>query len=179
MKKLLCILPASAVLFFSGCGTLRVSPETEGRIAEFLDDAIEAAIARGDVEQEQPAETNAPPVVVVPDAPTPAPVVTNSPAIVLRSVRWHDRDGFPKMQFDAPAIEHWNKTGPKRVCAILRVNGKKVEWIASGRGWTTVHNAITPGKYYRPEIKSGDTVTITFTDIYGKNETNPQTLVWP
>lgn len=167
-----------------GCGTIKVSPETEGRIAEMLDDAIEAAIARGEVERGEgtpsPAVSNPPPVVVVdspkPDDPPPVVVTSNE---VLRSVRWHDRDGFPKIQFDAPEIERWPKAGEKRVCALLRINRKKVEWIASGRGWTTAHNAVTPGKYYRPELKSGDVVEITFTDIYGKNETNPKTLVWP
>ena len=174
---------AVACLLLAGCGTVKVSPETEGRIAELLDDAIQAAIARGEVERGEgtpsPVVSNVPPpvVVVTPEPPKPEvppeAVTTNE---VLRSVRW---DGFPKLRFDAPEIERWDKTGSKRVCAILRVNGKKVEWVASGRGWTTVHNAVTPGKYYRPEIKSGDVVRITLTDIYGKRETNAKELVWP
>jgi hypothetical protein len=123
-----------------------------------------------------PAPEPIPTPVPVPE-PTPAPVDPNAPTVV-ESLRWVKWDNFPKIRFECPLIETWQKTGDKNVCAILRINGKKVEWIAAGRQWTTAHNAVTPGKYYRPELKKGDIVDVDFTDIHGKNPTNKKTLVW-
>lgn len=180
MKFAICDLRFAIVgvaLLLAACGTVKVSPETDGRIAELLDDVIELAVARGEVEQAV-VSNEAPPVVVVSNTP---PVVTNAPpapppAGILRAAKWNK---FPRVDFDAPEIERWPRTGDKNVCAQLFLNGRKVEWIAAGRQWSTVHNATVPGKYHRPEIKSGDVVTISIADLNGKNESNRIQLIWP
>jgi hypothetical protein len=126
-------------------------------------------------------------LAAVPDATTNAPVTVGVTNLTLRSARW---DKFPVIRFDAPCVKDWKKvTGGnnKTVCGILKLNGKKCEWIGAGRDWVSAHNATVvidpvsgkPGKYYRPEFKSGDAIKVTLADVDGKNETNPQELIWP
>lgn len=174
-------LSAAAFAVAGICGCASVSPEASGRIAELLDDVIQQSVERGEV---HPA-----PVVVTNDAPKHAPVVSNAPtaAGILQSAKWNK---FPRVDFVAPEIEKWPRTGSKNVCAQLFLNGRKVEWIAAGRGFSTVHNALpipvknedgnvigyTRGKYFQ-DLKSGDTVTISIADLNGKNESNRITLV--
>jgi len=95
---------------------------------------------------------------------------------LLRSARWSP---FPRVAFDAPEIEARADDGSaKRIIGQLFLNGRKVEWIAKGRQWSTVHNATVPGKYFQP-MKSGDTVTISIADLGGRNESNRKELVVP
>jgi hypothetical protein len=121
--------------------------------------------------KQQPATTGKNPAGAgTPDADS----ATVAPA--LRSAKW---DGFPRVKFDCPVIETWpRKTEKKTVCGQLFLNGKKVEWVAPGRQWSTVVNATVAGKYFQ-DIRSGQAVTISLADINGKNETNRVELFWP
>lgn len=146
------------------------SGETEA--AKLLGDAGLAAGADGVGNGCHPTKAQAPPVAD--STGTPA-----DPKLVLRSIQW---DGFPKVKFDAPEIESWPQQSidGRQCVATLHINGKKVEWVASGRQWTTVKNALNKNdkKYYRPELKPGMTVSAELVSVDGGRRSNAKTLVW-
>lgn len=115
-----------------------------------------------------------------PSAPSEPSVV---PSGILKSAKWNR---FPRVEFVAPEIEKRKDDGSrKRLIGQLFLNGKKVEWIAKGRQWSTVHNATErltkegkPNRYFQ-NIQSGQKVTISIADLAGRNESNRVELVWP
>lgn len=101
--------------------------------------------------------------------------VTGHGTNILLAAKWNR---YPRVDFVAPAIESRKAVGSKGIVGQLFLNGKKVEWIARGRGWSTIHNATVPGKYYQ-ELRPGQEVTISIADLDGKNESNRIVLVIP
>jgi len=97
-----------------------------------------------------------------PEAPAPVPVPPGDAAY-----RW---DKWPTVKFSINRTGWPTKTDKGKVLdGLLYVNARKVEWVAQGRDWSTVRNAITRGRYYRPELKPGDIVDVEVVDISGKS----------
>ena len=94
----------------------------------------------------------------------------------LESVRW---DSGMYISFKLSGIDHWPIRGDGKggkLNAVIFINGKKVEHIRPG--YTRQHlKNILSGKY-KQNVKAGDTVTVEFVSMDGKERTNKLPLVW-